>query len=119
MTLPDTPAPPAELAVDMINAPLLVKLDPVVIEIKPPLPTEEALTPALKVTAPPDPELPEPTEIVMAPPRPEAAVPVPMSRLPLFPLVDEPELNTIDPLTPPVAPPLGVVIEIDPVEVGL
>jgi hypothetical protein len=118
MTLPDTPAPAAELAVDMISAPLLVTLDPVVIEIKPPVAVEEEVMPALKIKAPPVPELPDPTVIVIAPPLPEAAVPVPISRAPLFPLVAEPELITIDPLTPPVVPALGVVIEIDPVDVA-
>ena len=65
------------------------------IEIVPPVAPDDA--PALRIKAPPDPLLPDPTDIVIDPPRPLLAAPVPINIAPLFPDVEwsRPEQRTM------------------------
>jgi hypothetical protein len=90
--LPLTPDVPA-LAVDRSMAPLLVAVPaPVDIFTAPPVPDGEAAEeePAVMVTPPPWPVLPEPTDSVIAPPLPPVPDPVLRKMEPPLPAVEFP-----------------------------
>jgi hypothetical protein len=82
-TLPLVPSTP-ESMVDIVNAPLLVRLlAPVEIDMLPPV--VDVLSPDTTATRPPRPESPEAIEMLREPP---------------VPLVDLPDRTPIDPLLP-------------------